>query len=224
MLNFPDSPSNGQSFTGPNGVFTWDGSKWAPGTSATMFANPTAQVGTSAVNGSATSAMRSDAAPALSQAIVPTWTGLHDFTGGAKLKGTTTNDNAPTGYVGELVTLASGTIALSATFTPTDLGVITLTAGDWDIWATYYFTGTSTTTVTVLIGAIGGTSPSYNLYGEVDMPTYGQAVFVYANPTVKVGLFPVKLATTTSIHMWAWAGYSTSTCSVQGTIYARRRR
>ena len=33
--------------------------------------------------------MRSDAAPALSQAIVPTWTGLHSFTSGATIRGLT---------------------------------------------------------------------------------------------------------------------------------------
>ncbi|MGI5828398.1 MAG: site-specific integrase, partial [Patescibacteria group bacterium] len=44
------------------------------------FANPTAEVGLTAVNGTATTAMRSDAAPALSQAIAPTWTGIHTFT------------------------------------------------------------------------------------------------------------------------------------------------
>ncbi len=44
------------------------------------FANPTGTVGLSAVNGSATTAMRSDGAPALSQAITPTWTGIHAFT------------------------------------------------------------------------------------------------------------------------------------------------
>lgn len=45
--------------------------------SATPFANPSASVGLAAVNGSATTFMRSDAAPALSQSITPTWTGLH---------------------------------------------------------------------------------------------------------------------------------------------------
>lgn len=45
----------------------------------TGLANPTAQVGLAAVNGSATTAMRSDGAPALSQAISPTWTGTHIF-------------------------------------------------------------------------------------------------------------------------------------------------
>lgn len=43
------------------------------------FANPTASVGLSAVNGVATTAMRSDSAPPLSQAIVPTWTGIHTW-------------------------------------------------------------------------------------------------------------------------------------------------
>lgn len=43
------------------------------------FANPTATIGLTATNGSATTAMRSDAAPALSQAIAPTWTAAHTF-------------------------------------------------------------------------------------------------------------------------------------------------
>jgi len=42
-------------------------------------ANPTAQVGLTAVNGAATTFMRSDAAPALDQSISPTWTGAHIF-------------------------------------------------------------------------------------------------------------------------------------------------
>lgn len=42
-------------------------------------ANPTASVGLAAVNGTATTYLRSDGAPALSQAIAPTWTGNHTF-------------------------------------------------------------------------------------------------------------------------------------------------
>lgn len=42
-------------------------------------ANPSASIGLSAVNGSAATFMRSDGAPALSQAISPTWTGVHTF-------------------------------------------------------------------------------------------------------------------------------------------------
>lgn len=42
-------------------------------------ANPSATIGLTAVNGSAATFMTSDSAPALSQAIAPTWTGFHTF-------------------------------------------------------------------------------------------------------------------------------------------------
>jgi hypothetical protein len=54
------------------------------GGGATGFANPTAKVGLAAVNGAATTAMRSDAAPPLDQAIAPTWTAVHTFGTGIK--------------------------------------------------------------------------------------------------------------------------------------------
>ena len=43
----------------------------------TVLANPSATIGLTTVNGSATTAIRSDGAPALSQAIAPTWTNDH---------------------------------------------------------------------------------------------------------------------------------------------------
>jgi len=43
------------------------------------FADPTGTIGLAPVNGVAPTALRSDAAPALSQAIAPTWTGQHAF-------------------------------------------------------------------------------------------------------------------------------------------------
>jgi hypothetical protein len=74
------------------------------------FANPTGTVGLSATNGSATTAMRSDGAPALSQAIVPTWTGTHTFTAGtaAILVQPTNGTN---GYGIEEVYTAGGSVA-----------------------------------------------------------------------------------------------------------------
>lgn len=47
------------------------------------FANPTAKVALTTVNGSANTAMRSDAAPPIDQAIAPTWTAVHIFQGDA---------------------------------------------------------------------------------------------------------------------------------------------
>jgi hypothetical protein len=45
-------------------------------------ANPSQTVGLAAVNGSAVTFMRSDAAPAISLSIAPTWTALHTFSAG----------------------------------------------------------------------------------------------------------------------------------------------
>lgn len=59
-------------------VLAWNGTAWAPAASSSVSAaNPSASVGLTAVNGSATTFMRSDAAPALNVAITPTWTGAH---------------------------------------------------------------------------------------------------------------------------------------------------
>lgn len=51
----------------------------------TGAANPSATVGLTATNGAATTYARSDSAPALSQAITPTWTGLHQFNAGVSV-------------------------------------------------------------------------------------------------------------------------------------------
>lgn len=46
---------------------------------ALISGNPTAKVGLTPVNGSASTVMRSDAAPALDQTISPSWSGIHTF-------------------------------------------------------------------------------------------------------------------------------------------------
>ncbi len=62
-------------------VYDDDASRWVyvSGTAlgTTGLDDPSASVGLTAVNGSAATAMRSDAAPPIDQAITPTWTGDH---------------------------------------------------------------------------------------------------------------------------------------------------
>jgi len=64
-----------------SGAPTWAGITTAdlPAGLPTSLANPTVPIGLTVVNGSGTAAMYANAAPALSQAIVPTWTGTHTF-------------------------------------------------------------------------------------------------------------------------------------------------
>lgn len=63
---------------------------------AANFANPTGTIGLTAVNGAATTAIRSDGAPALSQAIAPTWSATHIFaSSGAPTPAISLNSAAP---------------------------------------------------------------------------------------------------------------------------------
>lgn len=70
-------------FSTSDSTWAYDNGAWIPvkgGTGgSTSFANPSATIGLSAINGSASTAMRSDAAPPLSQAITPHWTAQHIF-------------------------------------------------------------------------------------------------------------------------------------------------
>ncbi len=80
QIGSPTGGDKGAGTLNATGVFV---NGVAVGTS--VGANPTAVVGLAAVNGVATSYMRSDAAPALSVAITPTWTGPHTFSGGVTI-------------------------------------------------------------------------------------------------------------------------------------------
>ena len=75
--------SGSGSFTAADAVYLIP---YRAGNSGTTFANPSASIGLTAVNGSASNAMRADGAPALSQSITPTWTSSHIFTGGIRIE------------------------------------------------------------------------------------------------------------------------------------------
>lgn len=62
---------------------------------ASAFSNPTGTIGLTAVNGSAVTGIRSDGAPALSQSITPTWTGVHIFDAIPAFQGGTSGVSQP---------------------------------------------------------------------------------------------------------------------------------
>ena len=100
------------------------------------FADPTASLGLTAINGVATTAMRSDAAPALDQGISPTWSGTHTFslavTASTSLL-TPLLDRATAGV------LTLGGTATSVNIAPVNLtftGVGGITANGSSVWST----------------------------------------------------------------------------------------
>ncbi len=76
---------------GPQGAGTINATAFYDDGVQITGANPTGTIGLTAVNGTAVTYMRSDGAPALSQAIVPTWTGVHTFANAAGTFNTNTN-------------------------------------------------------------------------------------------------------------------------------------
>ena len=100
-------------------------------------ANPSATIGLTAVDGNASTWMTSDSAPALSQAIVPTWTGAHKFSANVTLNGTLTDG---TGSVG------TSTYVLSSTAT----GVKWVAAG-----------GSANPSATIGLSAVDGTATTW---------------------------------------------------------------
>lgn len=86
-------------------------------------ANPSASAGLAAVNGVADTFMRSDAAPAISLSIVPTWTAVHTFSAGV-VTTTLTMSGALTGVTTGAFSGAVSAASLAATGAVTGATVV----------------------------------------------------------------------------------------------------
>ena len=130
--------------------------------------------------------------------------------------GTTTNNNANAGSVGEVITAtATGVAQTSATLT--NVTSVSLTAGDWDVFCSW--TGAATTAFQSLNFGLTTTSAAQAPVGQrVLMTVSGTGGFEVAGPIVRF-----SLASTTTVFMTAAPTFTGSSTS-GGTIFARRRR
>lgn len=142
--------------------------------------------------------------------------------------GTTTNDNAPTGGIGEFISgNPGGTVNVTTSGSYITITSISLTAGDWDVSGWNEFTPGATFAGTLLRAAISLTNnalDSTNVGGYV-----GSAVTVGtgANSNLSTGLRRISISTTTTVYLVGRADYTVLNGSVWGTnsfISARRVR
>ncbi len=149
---------------------------------------------------------------------------------GAELVGTTTNDNAAAGNVGQFlsVSVGSGSPIAMTTAMPIDIGTLSLTAGDWDVSGVVCFAPGTGTTITTFLGWISSTSATlpgspnsgayYSLRGFTLTGAAGQ------NICNALGTIRFSLATTTSVFISSQASFSVSTLGTYGFMSARRVR
>lgn len=153
------------------------------------------------------------------------------FSSTSGIIGTTTNNNAAAGSVGEEIEsfVESGSAVALTTATVTNVTNIVLTAGDWDVWGNVAFTGGNTTLVVDLAGIFSTTSASLGpastiasvSYGAAGLAAFAASAVGFCVPGQRI---TVANATTTTVYLVVYSDFSISTNNAYGRIYARRRR
>jgi len=139
----------------------------------------------------------------------------------AGIVGTTTNDNANAGSVGEFASSTTLTTAVT-TNVPVNAASVSLTAGDWEVYGVLRTNPAGTTLVTGIAEGISTTSATLGAFG-----TFTQYNFTAPAGTGNVVSGPpmrISIAGTTTVFLVAQISFSVSTCTVDGFIRARRVR
>ncbi len=138
--------------------------------------------------------------------------------------GTTTNDSAAAGKVGEFVQtlVAVGSPVALTTAIGANVASISLTAGDWDVVGNVNLS-LAAATPTILQGAISETSATIPTDGsEVHSGTLGTAITV--KDSIVLPRKRISIASTTTIYLVAKATFSAGGINSYGQISARRVR
>lgn len=182
-------------------------------------------------------------APASVKGALPVWTlystyngltGAWTYVGSitpsqtAGIIGTTAVNNANAGAVGELLsaTIATpGTTLTTATSANMVVAGLSLTAGDWDVWANVNFLPGATTSITQLAFGLNTVTATLPAAGAgLSQQTMAAFVPGAVNQSFAATMIRVNVNATTPVYVVAQAAFTVSTLSVFGTIYARRVR
>ncbi|KAI3598733.1 hypothetical protein D8I24_5679 [Cupriavidus necator H850] len=136
--------------------------------------------------------------------------------------GTSTNNSASAGSVGEFVT-ATGTAVSLTSGASANVTSISLTAGDWDVQGNIVFNAAGSTVVSLVNAGVSTTSatlpasPFYSMFLGVNLAAG-------AAPSSMAPVQRISVASTTTVYLVGTAVFSTSTCTATGFIRARRVR
>lgn len=138
--------------------------------------------------------------------------------------GTSTNNNAATGIVGEVLsaTIASGSAVSLSTGATSNVTSVSLTAGDWDVMGVVDFILGAATATNFKYGSssTSATLGAQDTFGQIPLiTTLISDTYAAGIPTTRI-----SLAATTTIYLVAQATFAAGTITAYGTIWARRRR
>lgn len=138
----------------------------------------------------------------------------------AGIVGTTTNNNANAGSVGEYQSITGSAVSLtSAAYT--DIATLTLSAGDWDVEGSVGF-ATSGATTSALVGGVSTTANT----NPNSVPGVGFTVAMAAGGSTYLSTPVVRfsLASSTTVRLGAQANFTGGSVTGTGMLRARRVR
>ena len=142
--------------------------------------------------------------------------------------GTTTNNNANAGSVGEYIssTVLVGSAVSLTSGVAANITSISLTAGDWDVWGNAWFNPDGSYNSATVGGWISTTSATLPTPPNNGAETFVTSQIVAASGQFgfSVGQMRLSLAATTTVYLSAYSGFSAGTVSAYGFIGARRVR
>lgn len=138
--------------------------------------------------------------------------------------GTTINDNAAAGFIGEYVTasLAFASRITLTTATGANVTSISLTAGDWDVAGSVTFEKAATTTISYFIGSLSTTSAT--LGTESQQSALANLATGAGSSSCVIPTQRISLAATTTVYLVAQSVFTTDFVKAYGAIFARRAR
>lgn len=198
------------------------------GTSNTAGVNATIQASAGTGTGIGGSLIFQVAAAGTTGTAKNAWsTGLTVAPTGVSFLGTTTNNNAAAGNVGEVIssTIVQGSAVVLTTVTQANVTSISLSAGDWDVWFEALFDCGATTTVSVVQSSVSQTSAGRDLNpGNIYTLNYPASVLGATTLSCTAGPSRQSLAVTTTIYGVVLSVFGVSTMNAYGILRARRVR
>lgn len=150
-----------------------------------------------------------------------------DFVRASNIIGTTTNNNAAAGSVGEFVSstiLRASAVNSGATGVFTNITSISLTAGDWDVTGqpVMILATATSTALRMATSAFSGNTTTDHIQGDNDLNS-NPATGAY-DMGLTIANWRVSIAATTTIYLKAAVTFSAGQPTLYGRISARRVR